>query len=75
MLSDLPRIAAKDIVVLPKSITPARIKTNRLPAELKPEEVAQLDKLAGEGGKQQRFIKPPWGKKVRFLLLFAFFCA
>lgn len=54
----------KDIVVLPKSVTPERIKTNRAPAELTPEEIAQLDKLAGEGGKQYRFIKPAWGRKV-----------
>jgi len=59
-------LAAKDIVVLPKPVTPSRIKTNKIPAELTPDEVAQLDKLAGEGGKQQRFIKPPWGRKVGF---------
>lgn len=42
-------------------------------AELTPEEVAQLDKLAGEGGKQCRFIKPAWGRKVRALPTFQHF--
>jgi len=45
-------------------VTPERIKSNRAAAELTPEEVAQLDKVAGEGGKQHRFIKTPWGRKV-----------
>lgn len=60
----LSRIASKDVVVLPKSVTPARIKSNKSPIALSPEDLELLDKLAGEGGKQSRFIKPNWGKKV-----------
>ncbi|KAF8317655.1 Aldo/keto reductase [Clavulina sp. PMI_390] len=59
-------LAAKDIVVLPKSVTSTRIQSNFHPAELSSEDIARLDKLAGEGGKQNRFVTPPWGKKVGF---------
>jgi glycerol 2-dehydrogenase (NADP+) len=48
--------------VIPKSITPSRIADNiskPLNVTLSAEEFARLDALA-EGGKQQRFIKPPW---------------
>lgn len=52
----------KDIIVVPKSVTPSRIADNiskPLSVKLSPEEFARLDALA-ESGKQQRFIKPPW---------------
>ena len=55
-------IVHKDIIVVPKSVTPSRIADNiskPLSVKLSPEEFARLDALA-EGGKQQRFIKPPW---------------
>jgi len=59
-------LVTKGIVALPKSVTPARIATNAKPASLTAEQVAKLDALAGEGGKQQRLIKPTWGVKVGF---------
>jgi len=55
-------IVHKEIIVVPKSVTPSRIADNiskPLSVKLSPEEFARLDALA-EGGKQQRFIKPPW---------------
>jgi hypothetical protein len=54
------------MVVLPKSVTPARIEANFTGAsgaysKLTAEDVAQLDGVA-TGGKQRRLIMPPWGK-------------
>ncbi|KIM26720.1 hypothetical protein M408DRAFT_179917 [Serendipita vermifera MAFF 305830] len=58
----LAYLLAKGIIVLPKSVTPARIAGNLskpLSITLDAEELEKLDTLA-ENGKQQRFIKPPW---------------
>ncbi|KAJ3491286.1 hypothetical protein NLI96_g790 [Meripilus lineatus] len=60
----------KGIVVLPKSVTPSRISSNITGAvaavgSLTEEDVAQLDKVA-PGGKQKRFIRPPWGVDLGF---------
>ncbi|KAI0779159.1 Aldo/keto reductase [Irpex lacteus] len=60
----------KDIVVLPKSVTPARISANYDGAlaalkALTKEDVEKLDKVAA-GGKQKRFITPPWGVDLGF---------
>jgi glycerol 2-dehydrogenase (NADP+) len=57
---------AKDIVVLPKSVTPSRIESNLTGAleahsVLTPEDIKILDGVAA-GGKQKRFIMPPWGE-------------
>ncbi|KIY62645.1 Aldo/keto reductase [Cylindrobasidium torrendii FP15055 ss-10] len=57
-------LLAKQIVILPKSVTPARIVANFKGAQealskLTPEDVAKLDGLAA-AGKQKRFITPPW---------------
>ena len=55
----------KDIVVLAKSVTPARIASN-LPGalaamkKLTAEDVEKLDGVAATG-KQKRFVTPPWG--------------
>ena len=56
---------AKDIVVLPKSVTPSRISANYDGAiaalkALTKEDIEKLDKVAA-AGKQKRFITPPWG--------------
>ncbi|OCF45949.1 aldo-keto reductase [Kwoniella heveanensis CBS 569] len=55
----------KGIVVLPKSVTPARIESNLKTIKLDREDVAKLDKIA-EGGKQTRFTAPPWGSDFGF---------
>jgi len=58
----------KDIIVVPKSVTPSRIADNiskPLSIKLSPEEFASLDALA-EGDKQQRFIQPPWPVDLGF---------
>ncbi|KAI0692897.1 Aldo/keto reductase [Cytidiella melzeri] len=63
-------LLAKDIVVLPKSVTPARIGTNFDGAiaaykALTKEEVEELDKVAASG-KQKRIIMPAWGVDLGF---------
>lgn len=55
-------LVAKGFVVLPKSVTPARIATNftgaiAAAAKLEPADIEQLDGLAA-GGKQRRYIFP-----------------
>ena len=62
----MERAVAKGYVVLPKSVTPARIAANFKGAlaahkTLTKEDVEQLDKVAA-AGKQKRFIMPPWRK-------------
>ncbi|KAB5594244.1 Aldo/keto reductase [Ceratobasidium theobromae] len=46
-------------VVLPKSVTPARIEANLKVVKLDGSDVEKLDSLAASG-KQKRFIMPPW---------------
>lgn len=50
----------RGVVVLPKSVTPARIESNLKTIKLDEEDMNRLDKLA-ESGKQTRFTTPPWG--------------
>ena len=59
---------SKNIVVLPKSVTPARITKNLegpLKVKLSPEDIALLDAQAPDG-KQQRFVMPPWPVDLGF---------
>lgn len=56
----------KNIVALPKSVTPARIVSNAKVIALEESDIQRLDNLAAEGGKQQKFIKPPWGVVLGF---------
>lgn len=63
-------LLAKDIIVLPKSVTPSRIESNLTGAleahnVLTPEDIKILDGVAA-GGKQKRFIMPPWGIDLGF---------
>ncbi|THH00433.1 hypothetical protein EW026_g2102 [Hermanssonia centrifuga] len=63
-------LLAKGMVVLPKSVTPARISSNFEGAiaalnKLSKEDVEALDKLA-PSGKQKRIIMPPWGVDLGF---------
>ncbi|TFK48890.1 Aldo/keto reductase [Heliocybe sulcata] len=63
-------LIAKDIVALPKSVTAARIKSNFTGAlaaasKLTNEDITKLDAVA-PGGKQKRFIAPPWGVDLGF---------
>jgi hypothetical protein len=51
----------RGIVVLPKSVTPSRIESNLQTINLPAEDIDELNKLATEGGKQQRINSPPWG--------------
>jgi len=57
---------AKGIPAIPKSSNPSRILTNGSPAQLTPDDVAKLDALSNEPGKQKRFVKLPWGVKLGF---------
>jgi len=60
----------KGIVVLPKSVTEERITANlhgslAASSKLEPAEMEKLDGVAA-GGKQKRFITPPWGVDLGF---------
>lgn len=50
----------RGVVVLPKSVTPARIDANKKVIKLDDDDMKKLDGLAADG-KQQRFVSPPWG--------------
>ncbi|CAL1698940.1 unnamed protein product [Somion occarium] len=63
-------LVAKGIVALPKSVTTARIMANYKGAiaaaqKLTEEDIKVLDGVA-PGGKQKRFIMPPWGVDLGF---------
>ncbi|KAF8196064.1 NADP-dependent oxidoreductase domain-containing protein [Pholiota molesta] len=63
-------LIAKGSVALPKSVTPARIASNFTGAlagaeKLNAADIEQLDGLAA-GGKQKRFITPPWPVDLGF---------
>ncbi|SJK98824.1 related to GCY1-galactose-induced protein of aldo/keto reductase family [Armillaria ostoyae] len=63
-------LLAKQIIALPKSVTPARITSNLIGAlaglsKLSKEDVEKLDGLAA-AGKQKRFITPPWPVDLGF---------
>ncbi|KAJ7767802.1 Aldo/keto reductase [Mycena metata] len=63
-------LIAKDIVTLPKSVTPSRIAANvsgglAALAKLQPADIEKLDGLAASG-KQKRFIMPPWPVDLGF---------
>ena len=48
------------MIVLPKSVTPARIEKNIKVVKLDEEDMKTLNGL----NKGQRFVKPDWGKDV-----------
>ncbi|KAF8655356.1 hypothetical protein AX16_003091 [Volvariella volvacea WC 439] len=63
-------LLSKNIVILPKSVTPARIGANFTGAlsatsKLDQADIQQLDELAANG-KQKRFITPPWPVELGF---------
>lgn len=63
-------LLAKGIVVLPKSVTPARVASNYTGTiaaleKLDASDIKTLDGLAA-GGKQKRFITPPWPVDLGF---------
>ncbi|KAJ6532960.1 Aldo/keto reductase [Mycena capillaripes] len=63
-------LVAKDIITLPKSVTPSRIASNvngglAALAKLQPADLEALDGLAA-AGKQKRFIMPPWPVDLGF---------
>nr|GAT46423.1 aldo-keto reductase [Mycena chlorophos] len=63
-------LLANDVITLPKSVTPARIKANATGpidawAKFSKEDITQLDGLAA-AGKQKRFIMPPWPVDLGF---------
>ncbi|WWC88488.1 uncharacterized protein L201_003399 [Kwoniella dendrophila CBS 6074] len=61
----LSYLVSKNIVVLPKSVTPSRIESNLKTIKLDQNEIDTLDKLA-ESGKQTRVNSPPWGSDFGF---------
>jgi glycerol 2-dehydrogenase (NADP+) len=61
---------AKGIVALPKSVTASRIESNfngaiEASTKLIDKDIQVLDEVA-TGGKQKRFIRPPWGVPLGF---------
>jgi len=63
-------LLAKGVVILPKSVTPARIMSNlkgAITAAQKMDEadIEKLDRVAA-GGKQKRINMPPWGVDFGF---------
>lgn len=59
----------RGVVVLPKSVTPSRIDSNKEIIKLNEDDMKKLDGLAASG-KQQRFVSPPWGTDFGFSDLF-----
>ncbi|KAL7408943.1 NADP-dependent oxidoreductase domain-containing protein [Mrakia frigida] len=61
-------LLSKDIVVLPKSVTPARIASNITAAKvpLTAEEIKQIDTFSERNNKLKRFGTPPWGVPLGF---------
>jgi glycerol 2-dehydrogenase (NADP+) len=58
-------IVARGVVVIPKSVTPARIKENFTTIALSEDEIAVLSGFAEKNG-TKRFINPPWGMDLGF---------
>jgi glycerol 2-dehydrogenase (NADP+) len=63
-------MVAKDIVILPKSVTNSRIKANldgteKAAALLDKTDIGKLDKVAADG-KRKRLVNPPWGVDLGF---------
>jgi len=54
----------RGVSVLPKSVTPQRIKDNFIKVDLDDEDVKVLDNLHKKTS--QRLIKPPWGIDLKF---------
>jgi hypothetical protein len=52
---------ARGIIVLPKSVTPSRIKENFDIIPLSNEEIEALSTYASTHGGPKRLIDPPWG--------------
>lgn len=57
---------ARGVVVLPKSVTPSRIKGNFEIIDLSEDEVSALSTFAEKHGGPRRFINPAWGKDLGF---------
>jgi glycerol 2-dehydrogenase (NADP+) len=66
IFKELTWIVARRIVVLPKSVTPSRIKENFEIIELSEDEVSALSTFAEKHGGTRRFVDPPWGKNLGF---------
>jgi glycerol 2-dehydrogenase (NADP+) len=56
---------SKGIVVLPKSVSPARIASNLQTVVISDEDLSRLETLASEG-KKHRTNKPNWGGDLGF---------
>jgi len=70
-----PPLVSKGFVVLPKSVTPARITTNFTGAiaaaqKMEPADIEQLDGLAASG-KQKRWVLPAF-RSLPFYILTGF---
>ncbi|KAJ9115510.1 hypothetical protein QFC22_005268 [Naganishia vaughanmartiniae] len=61
----LSYLVNRDIVVLPKSVSPTRIASNLNIIDLSKEDIETLNQL-GHGDKQKRYCNPPWGVDLKF---------
>lgn len=61
----LSYLANRNIAVLPKSVTPARIAKNLELIDLSKQEIDQLSAFARETGTLKKFCQPPWGVDLK----------
>jgi hypothetical protein len=59
-------VVARGAIVLPKSVTPHRIKENFSVVELSKEDISALEEFAEKNGGPRRLIDPPWGRDLGF---------
>ena len=57
---------ARGTIVLPKSVTPSRIKENFAVVELSKEDITTLEEFAEKNGGPCRFVNLPWGRDIGF---------
>ena len=57
-------LVARGVCVLPKSVTPSRIKENFQIVPLSQEDKQVLENFAENHGGPKRFINPAWGRSL-----------
>jgi glycerol 2-dehydrogenase (NADP+) len=60
------KLVSRGAIVLPKSVTPSRIKENFTVVELSREDIVVLEEFSDMNGGPRRFVNPPWGRDTGF---------